>query len=78
MMAAQSELRPGEIVWTGGDCHLYLNHIEQARLQLEREPLPLPELVLRRRPPSIFEYEFDDFEIQGYRAHPAIRAPIAV
>jgi thymidylate synthase len=78
MMAAQAELVPGDFIWTGGDCHLYRNHLEQARLQLGREPLPLPTLVLCRRPPTIFEYAFEDFEIQGYRAHPAISAPIAV
>jgi thymidylate synthase len=78
MMAQQTDLAPGEFIWTGGDCHLYLNHLEQARLQLSREPLPLPRLEIRRRPPSIFEYRFEDFQIIGYSAHPAIRAPIAV
>ncbi|HEX5420193.1 MAG TPA: thymidylate synthase [Gammaproteobacteria bacterium] len=78
MMAQQTDLVPGEFVWTGGDCHLYVNHLEQAREQLGRQPLPLPGLEIKRRPPSIFEYRFEDFEIVGYRAHPAIRAPIAV
>jgi thymidylate synthase len=78
MIAQQTDLAPGEFVWTGGDCHLYLNHLAQARLQLSREPLPLPRLEIKRRPPSIFEYRFEDFEIVGYRAHPAIKAPIAV
>ncbi|HEU4617671.1 MAG TPA: thymidylate synthase [Gammaproteobacteria bacterium] len=78
MMAQQTDLAPGELVWTGGDCHLYLNHLEQARLQLSREPLPLPKLEIERRPPSIFDYRFEDFEIVGYRSHPAIKAPIAV
>jgi thymidylate synthase len=78
MLAQQSDLAPGELIWTGGDCHLYLNHLEQARLQLTREPLPLPRLVLRRRPPSVFDYEFDDFEFTDYRCHAAIRAPVAV
>jgi thymidylate synthase len=78
MMAEQTGLAPGEFIWTGGDCHLYLNHLEQARLQLQRGPFPLPELVLRRRPATIFDYRFEDFELAGYRAHPAIKAPIAV
>jgi thymidylate synthase len=78
MMAQQTGFAPGDFVWTGGDCHLYLNHLEQADEQLSREPLPLPELRLKRRPPSMFEYAFDDFEIVGYRSHPSIKAPIAV
>jgi thymidylate synthase len=78
MMAQQSDLAPGDFVWTGGDCHLYLNHLDQADEQLSREPLPPPRLELKRRPPSIFEYAFEDFEIVGYRAHPPIKAPIAV
>jgi len=78
MMAEQTGFEVGEFVWTGGDCHLYSNHLEQARLQLSRAPLPLPRIVIRRRPPSIFEYRFEDFEFAGYEAHPAIRAPIAV
>jgi len=78
MMAQQAELEPGDFIWTGGDCHLYLNHLEQARLQLEREPLPLPKLKIQRKPPSLFDYEFDDFEITGYAPHPAIKAAVAV
>ena len=78
MLAQQCDLVPAELIWTGGDCHLYLNHLELARLQLTREPYPAPELVLRRRPASLFEYRFEDFEIRNYRHHPAIRAPIAV
>ena len=78
MMAEQTGFEVGEFVWTGGDCHLYSNHLEQARLQLGRVPLPPPRLVMRRRPASIFEYRFEDFEFTGYEAHPAIRAPIAV
>jgi thymidylate synthase len=78
MIAQQCDLAPGEFIWTGGDCHLYLNHLEQARLQLSRQPHPLPGLVLRRRPASLFEYEFEDFEIAGYQHHPAIKAPVAV
>ena len=78
MMAEQCDLEPGEFIWTGGDCHLYLNHVEQARLQLTREPLPLPRLAIRRRPPTIFDYVYEDFEILDYQCHPAIKAPIAV
>ncbi len=78
MLAQQADLAPGELVWTGGDCHLYLNHLEQADLQLTREPLPLPRLALRRRPPDLFSYEYEDFEITGYQHHPAIAAPVAV
>ena len=78
MVAQQCDLAPGEFIWTGGDCHLYLNHLEQADLQLSRTPYPLPELEIRRRPPSLFEYTFEDFEIRDYRYHAAIKAPIAV
>ncbi|MGB5102123.1 MAG: thymidylate synthase, partial [Steroidobacteraceae bacterium] len=78
MMAEQCDLAPGEFIWTGGDCHLYVNHLEQARLQLGREPLPSPRLVIRRRPATIFDYRFEDFEVAGYQSHPAIKAPIAV
>jgi thymidylate synthase len=78
MLAQQCDLEPGELVWTGGDCHLYLNHLEQADLQLGREPLPLPVLRLRRRPPSIFDYEYEDFEFVSYQHHAAIKAPVAV
>ena len=78
MIAQQCDLEPGEFIWTGGDCHLYLNHLEQAELQLSRDPYPLPQLLIRRRPPSLFDYAFDDFEFLNYRHHAAIRAPIAV
>jgi thymidylate synthase len=78
MMAQQCDLEPGEFIWTGGDTHLYSNHLEQARLQLSRECLPLPKLVIKRRPASIFDYTFDDFEIVGYQSHPHISAPVAV
>ena len=78
MVAQQCDLAPGELIWTGGDCHLYLNHLEQADLQLSRTPYPLPELEIRRRPPSLFEYTFEDFEIRDYLHHAAIKAPIAV
>jgi thymidylate synthase len=78
MVAQQCDLQPGEFVWTGGDCHLYLNHLEQADLQLSRTPYPLSELVLKRRPPSLFDYAYEDFEFRNYRHHAAIKAPIAV
>ena len=78
MLAQQADLGVGDFVWTGGDCHLYLNHLEQADLQLSREPLPLPTLAILRRPPSIFDYRFEDFEIRGYDAHAHIKAPVAV
>jgi thymidylate synthase len=78
MVAQQCDLDVGDFVWTGGDCHLYLNHLEQADLQLSRSPYPLPRLHLRRRPPTLFDYSFDDFDIQHYEYHPAIKAPIAV
>jgi thymidylate synthase len=78
LFAQQCDLEPGEFIWTGGDCHLYLNHLEQADLQLARTPLPLPQLHLRRRPPSMFDYVYEDFEIVNYQHHAAIRAPVAV
>ena len=78
MVAQQCGLTPGDFVWTGGDCHLYSNHVEQAREQLSREPFPLPRLVIRRQPASIFDYRFEDFELAGYRSHPHIKAPVAV
>jgi len=78
MVAQQCDLLPGEFIWTGGDVHLYTNHIEQAKLQLSRQPLPLPQLNIRRKPASLFEYEFEDFEILKYESHPSIKAPIAV
>jgi thymidylate synthase len=78
MFAQQCDLEPGELVWTGGDTHLYLNHLEQADLQLTRTPLPLPRLVLKRRPVSIFEYVYEDFEFVNYQHHAAIKAPVAV
>ncbi|WP_017729918.1 thymidylate synthase [Nafulsella turpanensis] len=78
MIAQQCELEAGDFVWTGGDVHLYLNHLEQAKLQLSREPYPLPRLKIKRRPHSIFDYQFEDFEIVDYQYHPGIKAPIAV
>lgn len=77
MMAAQAGLSVGEFVWTGGDCHIYDNHVEQVRLQLSREPRPYPELVLAHRD-SIFDYTYDDVVVHNYDPHPAIKAPVAV
>jgi thymidylate synthase len=78
MLAQQCDLDVGDLIWTGGDCHIYDNHRVQIETQLEREPYPYPTLRLSRRPASIFEYAFEDFEIDGYVHHPAIRAPVAV
>jgi len=78
LVAAQTDLEPGEFIWTGGDCHLYRNHLEQVELQLSRTPFPLPRLELRRKPPSLFDYQFDDIAIVDYQSHPAIKAPVAV
>ncbi|MDH3532482.1 MAG: thymidylate synthase [Gammaproteobacteria bacterium] len=78
MLAQQADLSVGDFIWTGGDCHLYLNHLKQADEQLTREPLALPRLAIKRRPPSIFDYEFDDFEILNYESHPHIPAAVAV
>jgi thymidylate synthase len=78
MMAQQCDLGVGEFVWTGGDCHLYSNHIEAADTQLARTPLPLPRLVLRRRPADIFSYQYEDIEFVNYQHHAAIKAPVAV
>jgi thymidylate synthase len=78
MLAQQCDLDTGDLIWTGGDCHIYDNHREQVEEQLQREPYPFPTLVLHRRPESIFDYVYEDFEVVGYRHHPAIRAPVAV
>jgi len=78
MVAQQAGLEPGDFIWTGGDCHLYLNHLDQAREQLAREPRALPRLVIQRRPESIFDYRFDDFRFEGYDPHPLIKAPVAI
>jgi thymidylate synthase len=78
MVAQQCDLDVGDFVWTGGDCHIYSNHFEQVREQLARTPYPYPRLVIKRRPPTIFDYRYEDFEIVDYRAHPHIKAPVAV
>lgn len=78
MVAQQCDLQPGDFIWTGGDCHLYQNHFEQVETQLARTPFPYPRLEIRRRPPSLFDYELEDFEIVDYQSHPHIKAPVAV
>ena len=78
MMAQQCNLEVGDFIWTGGDCHLYSNHLEQVDLQLSRDFFHLPKLNILRKPASIFDYEFEDFEIAGYESHPAIKAPVAI
>ncbi|MDE1924343.1 MAG: thymidylate synthase [Gammaproteobacteria bacterium] len=78
MVADQCGFVPGEFIWSGGDCHIYLNHLDAVETQLGREPHALPSLRLNRRPPSLFDYRYDDFSILEYRCHPAIKAPIAV
>ena len=78
MLAQQCDLQVGEFIWTGGDCHIYDNHLQQVQTQLARSPYPYPQLQLRRRPPSIFDYDYEDFEVLDYLYHPAIKAPVAV
>ncbi len=78
MVAQQCDLEVGEFIWTGGDTHIYSNHLDQVNLQLTRDPYPLPTLNIKRKPSTIFDYRFDDFEIVNYQAHPSIKAPIAV
>ena len=78
MLAQQCDLDVGDFVWTGGDCHIYDNHIEQTKLQLSREPRPYPKLIIKRRPVSIFDYAYEDFAFEGYDPWPAIKAPVAV
>jgi len=78
LVAQQCDLEPHEFIWTGGDCHIYSNHLEQVKLQLTREPLTLPKLVIKRKPNSIFDYRFEDFEILNYQSHPHIPGRVAV
>ncbi|MEO6696991.1 MAG: thymidylate synthase [Gammaproteobacteria bacterium] len=78
MIAQQCDLSVGDFVWSGGDCHIYLNHLEQVDLQLTRTPYPLPAFNIKRKPASIFDYQFEDFEILNYQSHPGIKAPVAV
>jgi thymidylate synthase len=78
LIAEQCDLKVGDFVWSGGDCHIYLNHTEQITEQLTRTPYPLPKLVMKRKPDSIFDYRYEDFEIVGYQSHPHIAMPVAV
>ncbi|WP_373230989.1 thymidylate synthase [Cohnella sp.] len=78
MMAQQCGLEVGEFIWSGSDVHIYSNHLEQVNLQLSREPFPLPQLIIKRKPDSIFDYTYEDFEFVGYEHHPGIKAPVAV
>ncbi|MBC7483044.1 MAG: thymidylate synthase, partial [Rhizobacter sp.] len=78
LLAQQCDQQVGDFTWTGGDCHLYANHAEQVALQLTRAPHAYPTLSIKRRPASIFDYEFEDFEVLGYEHHAAIKAPVAV
>ena len=78
MVAQQCDLEVGDFIWSGGDCHLYLNHLDQAREQLSRAPYALPRLHIARRPATLFDYRFEDFDVSGYQAHPHIKAPVAI
>jgi thymidylate synthase len=78
LVAQQAGLGVGDFIWVGGDCHLYLNHLEQVDTQLARAPLPLPRLVIKRKAPTLFDYRYEDFELVAYESHPAIKAPVAV
>lgn len=78
MVAQQVNMVVGDFIWTGGDCHLYTNHLDQAKTQLERAPFPLPTLVIKRKPESIFDYKYEDFEILNYESHPHLAGKVAV
>ncbi len=78
MVAQQCDLAVGDFIWTGGDCHLYSNHMDQAKLQLTRDPFPLPQLSIKRRPETIFNYQYEDFEVMNYQSHPRIVALVSV
>lgn len=78
MVAQQCDLKVGDFIWTGGDCHIYSNHFEQVKTQLDREPRPYPQLIIKHKPASLFEYEYEDFELVGYDPHPHIKAPVAI
>jgi thymidylate synthase len=78
MVAQQCDLQPGEFIWSGGDCHIYSNHFEQVKEQLSRTPYPAPKLTIKQNPPSLFDYQYEDFEFLNYQHHPAIKAPVAV
>jgi thymidylate synthase len=78
MLAQQCDMAPGDFIWTGGDCHIYDNHREQVQTQLARTPFPFPRVQILRRPASIFDYAYEDFELLEYECHPPIKAPVAV
>lgn len=78
MVAQQCNLEPGEFIWSGGDVHIYSNHMQQVHTQLEREPYPLPQLKILRKPDSIFDYTYEDFVFENYKYHPTIKAPVAI
>ena len=78
MVAQQCGLEPGEFIWSGGDVHIYSNHMQQVHIQLERDPYPLPQLKILRKPDSIFDYTYDDFAFENYEYHPGIKAPVAI
>lgn len=78
MIAQQCNLQVGEFIWTGGDCHIYINHLEQVNFQLSRQPFTAPQLNILRKPESLFDYEFNDFALENYQCHPAIKAAVAV
>ena len=78
MIAQQCDLTVGDLIWSGASIHIYKNHVDQVRLQLTRQPFPLPEIVITRTPPTIFDYKFEDFQIKNYQHHPHIAAPVAV
>ena len=78
MVAQQCDLDVGDFIWTGGDCHIYSNHFDQVRDQLSRTPRPSPKLVIKRKPQSLFDYRYEDFEVEAYDPHPHIKAPVAV
>ncbi|MBE0343838.1 thymidylate synthase, partial [Paenibacillus sp. 28ISP30-2] len=78
MVAQQCGLEPGEFIWSGGDVHIYSNHMQQVHTQLERDPYPLPQLKILRKPDSIFDYTYEDFAFENYEYHPGIKAPVAI
>ncbi len=78
LVAQQCNLDVGEFIWSGGDCHIYQNHLEQVDLQLSRQPFPIPQLIIKTKPNSLFEYQYEDFEFTNYQYHPVIKAPIAI
>ena len=78
MVAQQCDLKVGDFIWSGGDCHIYSNHLEQVEKQLSRQPYPLPTLKIKRKPDALFNYQFEDFEFLNYQFHPTIKASVAI